>query len=80
MVGHCTFVLNIFDRTVVKFFKRAIQSDHDILRRGWFRLVQASLAVSEDALKHVGAIQASLFQQQLGAAQFRLKVALGIHL
>ena len=79
MIDHAAFIVKVLDGTVVKFFESAFESDDDVLRFLFLRLIQAAVTVSENTLDDISAIQVAILQQKLCIAQLHLKVALRVH-
>ena len=76
MLNNFLGVFDLLNRAIVKLFERALSGNDDITSSTSFLLIQASKAISKDALLCIRAINCSIFPNEVCALQPLLVVIL----
>ena len=76
MLNNFLSVIDLLNRAIEKLFERALSGNDDITRSTSSLLIQASKAVSKDALLRIRAINCSIFPNEVRALQLLLVVIL----
>ena len=71
-------ILNLLDRAIVQLFERAVKSDDDVFGLSCLGLLQASIAIVENALLSIVSVNSTVLKNEVSLLKNSLKVPLRV--
>ena len=78
MLDYVPTILYLLDRAIVQLFERAVKSDDDVFGLSCLGLLQASIAIVENALLSIVSVNSTVLKNEVSLLKNSLKVPLRV--